>query len=50
MAVQYVHACGEDVEVTKSFTYLRIVVHNSSGSYLEVAQQNGLPQGFTDSV
>ena len=26
--VQSVHACGEDIEVTESFTYLGSVVHN----------------------
>lgn len=34
--VQSVHACGEDVKVTKSFTHLSRVVHNDGGSYQEV--------------
>ena len=30
--VQYVHACGEDIEILKNFTYLGSVVHNDGGS------------------
>ncbi len=30
--VQSVHACGEDIEVLESFTYLASVVHNNGGS------------------
>ena len=29
--VQSVHACGEDIEILKSFTYLGSVVHNDDG-------------------
>ena len=29
--VHSVHACGEDIEILKSFTYLGSVVHNDGG-------------------
>lgn len=38
--IQFVHACGEDVEVTKNFPYLSSVVHSIGGSHQEVT--NGL--------
>ncbi len=34
--VQSVHACGEEIEVLESFTYLGSVVHNNGGSGQEV--------------
>ena len=30
--VQTVHACGEDIEILKNFTFLGSVVHNDGGS------------------
>ena len=29
--VQSVHACGKDIEISKNFTYLGIVVHKDGG-------------------
>ena len=40
--VQSVRACGEDIEVTESFTYLGSVVHNSGLSDHEVSRRIGL--------
>ena len=48
--VQSVHACGEDIEILKSFTYLGSVVHNDGGSSQEVTRQIGLAHGFMDSL
>lgn len=47
--VQSVHACGEDVKVTKSFTHLSRVVHNDGGSYQEVTWI-GLAHSVIDSL
>lgn len=42
--VQFVYTCGEDVEVTKSLTYLGSVVHQ------DVPPWTGLAHGVTDSL
>ena len=42
--VQSVQACGEDIEILKTFTYLGSVVHN------EVTRRIGLAQGVMDSL
>lgn len=34
--VHPVHACGEDIKLTKSFTYLDNVVYDNDGFYQEV--------------
>ena len=47
--VQSAHACGEDIEILKNFTYLGSVVHNNGGSSLEVARRIGLAHGVMDS-
>ena len=46
--VQSVHACGEDIEILKSFTYL--VVHNDGGSSQEVTRRIGLAHGVMNSL
>ena len=48
--VQSVHACGEDIEILKSFTYLGSVVHNDGGSSQEVTRRIGLAHGVMDSL
>ncbi len=48
--VQSVHACGEDIEVLESFTYLGSVVHNSGRSDQEVIRRIGLAYGVMDSL
>ena len=49
--VQSVHACGEDIEILKNFTYLGgVVVHNDGGSGQEVTRQIGLAHGVMDSL
>ena len=48
--VQSVHACGEDIEILKSFTYLGSVVHNEGGSSQEVTRRIGLAHGVMDSL
>lgn len=48
--VQSVHACGEDIEILESFTYLGSVVHNSGGSRHEVLRRIGLAHGVMDSL
>ena len=46
--VQSVHACGEDIEILKNFTYLGSVVHNNGGSSKEVTRRIGPRHyGFT---
>ena len=47
-AVQSVHACGEDTEILKSFTYLVSVVHNDGASSQEVVRWVGLALGAMD--
>ena len=49
-AVRSVHACGEDIEITESFTYLGSVVHNGGRSDQEVLQRLGLAYGVMDSI
>ena len=45
-----VRACGEDIEVTESFTYLVSAVHNSGLSYQEVSRRIGLAAGVMNSL
>ena len=47
---QSVHACGEDIEILKNFTYLGGVVHNDSRSSQEVILRIGLAHGVMDSL
>ncbi|KAG0720514.1 putative uncharacterized transposon-derived protein F52C9.6 [Chionoecetes opilio] len=49
-AVQSVHACGEDIEILESFTYLGSAVHNDGGSRQEVLQRIGIAHGVMDSL
>ncbi|KAG0712555.1 hypothetical protein GWK47_018223 [Chionoecetes opilio] len=49
-AVQSVHACGEDIEILESFTYLGSAVHNDGGSRQEVLRQIGIAHGAMDSL
>ncbi|XP_070000241.1 uncharacterized protein [Penaeus vannamei] len=44
------HACGEDIEVRESFTYLGSVVHNSGLSDLEVGRRIGLAAEIMNSL
>ncbi|KAG0728745.1 Retrovirus-related Pol polyprotein from type-1 retrotransposable element R2 [Chionoecetes opilio] len=44
-AVQSVHACGEDIEILESFTYLGSAVHNDGGSRQEVLRRIGIAHG-----
>ena len=39
---QFVHACGEDTEILKNFTYLGNVVHDDGRSSQEVTKRIGL--------
>ena len=48
--VQSVHACGEDSEILKNFTYLGSVVHNDGGSSQEITQRIGLAHVVMDSL
>ena len=48
--VQSVQACGEDIEVLESFTYLGSVVHNNGGSGQEVTRRIGLAHGVMNSL
>ena len=47
--VQSIHACGEDIDILESFTYLGSVVHNNGGSHKKVLQWIGLTHGVMDS-
>ena len=47
---QSIHACGEDIDILDSFTYLGSVVHNNGGSCQEVLQRIGLAYGVMDSL
>ena len=49
-AVESVHACGEDIEVLESFTYLGSVVHKNAGSRQDVLRRIGLAHGVMDSL
>ena len=49
-AVQSIRVCGEDIEVTPSFTYLGSAVHNSGGSNQEVQRRLGIAYGVMDSI
>ena len=46
--VQSVHACAEDIEILKNFTYLGSVVHNDGGSSQEVTRWIGLAHDVMD--
>ena len=48
--VQSVHACGEDIEILESFTYLGSVVHNSGRSDQEVIRRVSLAYGIMKSL
>ena len=48
--VQLVHASGEGIEITESFTYLGSVVHNSGLSDQEVSREIGLAAGVMKSL
>ena len=43
--VQSVHACDEDIEILKNFTYLGSVLHNDGGSSQEVTKRTVLKGG-----
>ncbi len=45
-----VHACGEDVEISESFTYLGNVVHNNGEFGQEVLRWICLAQDVLDSL
>ena len=45
-----VHACGEDIEILKNFTYLGSVVHDDGGSSQEVTRRIALVHGVMDSL
>ncbi|KAG0713639.1 Pikachurin [Chionoecetes opilio] len=49
-AVQTVHACGEDIEILESFTYLGSAVHNDGGSRQEALRRIGIAHGVMDSL
>ncbi|KAG0730593.1 Retrovirus-related Pol polyprotein from type-2 retrotransposable element R2DM [Chionoecetes opilio] len=49
-AVQTVHACGEDIEILESFTYIGSAVHNDGGSRQEVLRRIGIAHGVMDSL
>ncbi|KAG0714561.1 Retrovirus-related Pol polyprotein from type-1 retrotransposable element R2 [Chionoecetes opilio] len=49
-AVQSVYACGEDIEIFESFTYLGSAVHNDGGSRQEVLRRIGIAHGVMDSL
>ncbi|KAG0724373.1 putative uncharacterized transposon-derived protein F52C9.6 [Chionoecetes opilio] len=48
--VQSVHACGEDIEILETFTYLGSTVHNDGGSRQEVLRRIGIAHGIMDSL
>ncbi|KAG0714334.1 putative uncharacterized transposon-derived protein F52C9.6 [Chionoecetes opilio] len=48
--VQSVHACGEDIEILESFTYLGSAVHNDGGSRQEVLRRIGIAHGIMNSL
>ena len=48
--VQSVHACDEDIEILKTFTYLGSVVHNGGVLNQEVSRRIGLAHGVMDSL
>ncbi|KAG0728144.1 Retrovirus-related Pol polyprotein from type-1 retrotransposable element R2 [Chionoecetes opilio] len=49
-AVQSVHACGEDIEILESFTYLGSAIHNDGGSRQEALRRIGIAHGVMDSL
>ncbi|KAG0710251.1 putative nuclease HARBI1 [Chionoecetes opilio] len=42
---EIVHACGEDIEISESFTYLGSAVQNDGGSRQEVLRRIGIAHG-----
>ena len=48
--VQSVHACGEDIDISETFTYLGSVVHKNGESGHEVLRRIGLAHGVMDSL
>ena len=46
--LQSIHACGEDIDILDSFTYLGSVVHDNGGSRQKVLQKTGLAHGVID--
>ena len=48
--VQSIHACGEDIDILDSFTYLGNVDHNNGESRQEVLQWIALAHGVMDSL
>ena len=44
--IQYVHACGEDIEILENFAYLDSEVHNDCGSSQEPARRIGVVYGI----
>ncbi|KAG0718623.1 Transient receptor potential channel pyrexia [Chionoecetes opilio] len=48
--VQSVHACGEDIEILESFTYLGSAVHNDGESRQEILRRIGIAHGAMDSL
>ena len=43
--VQYIHACGEEIDILENFTYLVSIVHNNDGSCQEIFWQISLAHG-----
>ncbi|KAG0703357.1 Vinexin [Chionoecetes opilio] len=48
--VQSVYACGEDIEILESCTYLGSAVYNDDGSRQEVLRRIGIAHGVMDSL
>ena len=46
--IQFVHACGENIEILENFTYFGSVVHNDGGSSQDVTWWIGLAHGIMD--
>ncbi len=46
--IQSVHTCGEDDEITKTFTHLGRVVHNDGGPYQKVTRRIALAHEVMD--
>ena len=48
--IQSIRACGEDIDITQSFTYLGSVVHDSGLSDQDVSRRIGLAAGVMNSL
>ena len=48
--VQSIHACGEDIDILDSFTYLGSVAQNNGGSRQKLLGWIGLVYGVMDSL